>query len=120
SCRRALGKDGLLAVQSESPLIHLELIHSIRSEMGKAEFQHISTLNFPQCTYPSGWWSVTMAGGRQPHPAFREHDARDKGFATRYYNADIHRAALAQPEFFNQRDTDRARARQTKDPDQAR
>lgn len=30
---------------------------------------------------------------------FREQDARAKAFATRYYNADIHRAALAQPEF---------------------
>jgi spermidine synthase len=31
--------------------------------------------------------------------AFREHDAAAKPFATRYYNADVHCAALAQPEF---------------------
>lgn len=31
--------------------------------------------------------------------AFRERDAAGKAFATRYYNAAIHRAALAQPEF---------------------
>lgn len=31
--------------------------------------------------------------------AFREQDAKAKAFATRYYNADIHRAALAEPEF---------------------
>ena len=31
--------------------------------------------------------------------AFRESAARNKPFKTRYYNADIHRAALAQPEF---------------------
>jgi spermidine synthase len=34
--------------------------------------------------------------------AFREHDAKAKPFATRYYNADIHRAALAQPEFMRE------------------
>ena len=30
---------------------------------------------------------------------FRESDARAKGFSTRYYNVDIHKAALTQPEF---------------------
>ncbi len=30
---------------------------------------------------------------------FRENDAAAKPFATRYYNAAVHRAALAQPEF---------------------
>ncbi len=30
---------------------------------------------------------------------FRERGAAAKNFPTRYYNADIHRAALAQPEF---------------------
>ena len=31
---------------------------------------------------------------------FREADARDKLFATQYYNAGIHRAAMVAPEFF--------------------
>lgn len=99
SCRRALGNEGMLIVQSESPLIHLELIQSIRAEMGTAGFQRVSSLHFPQCTYPSGWWSATLAGGQLPHAEFREPDARAKMFTTRYYNADIHRAALAQPSF---------------------
>jgi spermidine synthase len=30
---------------------------------------------------------------------FRERDAADKALPTRYYNAGIHRAALAEPEF---------------------
>ena len=30
---------------------------------------------------------------------FREADARDKGFPTRYYSADVHRGALATPPF---------------------
>ncbi len=99
SCRRVLGDEGVLIVQSESPLIHLELIHSIHAEMGRAGFQRVSTLHFPQCAYPSGWWSATLASGRHPHAEFREPDAPAKIVTTRYYNAGIHRAALTQPEF---------------------
>ncbi len=103
SCRRALGDAGVLVVQSESPLIHAELIQAIRAEMAAAGFQQVSTLHFPQCTYPSGWWSATLAGGPGAHTDFREAAAREQSFATRYYNADIHRAALAQPSFMQDR-----------------
>ncbi len=99
NCRRALRDGGLLVVQSESPLIHLDLIRAIRREMRDAGFVEISTLNFPVCTYPSGWWSATLAGGERTHTEFRQPDARLDNFETRYYNADIHRAALAWPEF---------------------
>ncbi len=99
ACRRALGRTGILAVQSESPLVHLDLIQSIRAEMRKAGFASSSILQFPQCTYPSGWWSATLASDSTALAAFRSPDAADRPFATRYYNADIHRAALAQPEF---------------------
>lgn len=30
---------------------------------------------------------------------FRERGAATKGFATRYYNAEVHKGALAMPEF---------------------
>lgn len=33
---------------------------------------------------------------------FRERGAATKTFPTRYYNADVHRAALAMPEFMRQ------------------
>lgn len=100
-CRRALGPDGILAVQSESPLLHPELIASIHDEMGKAGFTHTATLPFPQFIYPSGWWSVTH-GSNHRLGVSRERNAAQKSFATRYYNADIHRAAYALPEFLRQ------------------
>lgn len=43
-----------------------------------------------------------MARKGAPLDGFRERDAAGKPFATRYYNADIHRAALAQPEFMRE------------------
>ncbi|MGY0560618.1 polyamine aminopropyltransferase [Luteimonas sp. A277] len=99
SCFRALGEDGILVQQSESPLVLLDLIRDIRAEMGKAGFDSFQTLPFPQPCYPSGWWSCTLArkGGRGFD--FREGEAAAKPFDTGYYNADIHRAAHVLPPF---------------------
>jgi spermidine synthase len=100
-CVRCLRPDGILAQQSESPLFHLPLIESMRQTMQAAGFTNTRTLFFPQFIYPSGWWSGTLASAGDL-TGFREADARAKPFATRYYNADIHRAAFVAPEFFRQ------------------
>jgi len=100
SCYRALTPDGVLVQQSESPLALLELIGDMRAEMGKAGFQAFQTLPFPQPCYPTGWWSCTLARkAADAGFAFRERDAAKKPFATRYYSADIHRAAQVLPPF---------------------
>ncbi len=99
SCLRALRNGGILVQQSESPLVHLDLIKAMRSAMKAAGFSAMRTLPFPQPCYPTGWWSCTMARKGIELGSFRERGAQTKGFPTRYYNADIHRAALASPEF---------------------
>ena len=99
SCHRALGADGLLVQQSESPLYHMDLLSDMRLAMQRAGFDSIHTLPFPQPVYPSGWWSCTLAGKGRDLTRFREQAAAGKAFRTEYYNADIHRGALAQPEF---------------------
>ena len=99
-CLRALGDNGVLVQQSESPLLHLELLKKMRGGMLAAGFSGVKTLPFPQPVYPSGWWSATLAAKGGELGEFREEDARAKGFETVYYNADMHRGALAQPEFF--------------------
>jgi len=71
----------------------------MRDAMALAGFGHFQTLFFPQCIYPSGWWSATMAA-KSDIGRFREQDANNKHFATSYYNSAIHQAALACPEFF--------------------
>ena len=98
-CLRCLRPDGILVQQSESPLFHLDLIESMHHTMKSAGFPNTKTLFFPQFIYPSGWWSGTLAG-KGDLTQFREADARAKPFATRYYNAEIHRAAFVAPEFF--------------------
>ncbi len=100
-CHRTLGERGLIVQQSESPLLHYEsIIQPMHRAMHAAGFPDSITLPFPQPCYPSGWWSATLAGKRGDVRSFRTKDARNKEFPTRYYNADLHQGALAQPEFF--------------------
>lgn len=96
---KALRQGGILVQQSESPIAHLELIHSMRTFMKAAGFAAVRTLPFPQPCYPTGWWSCTMARKGIDLSSFRERGAATKQFATRYYNVDVHKAALAAPEF---------------------
>jgi len=98
-CFNCLAEDGIVIQQSESALLHMKILKEMRDEMKAGGFNHLQTVFFPQCIYPSGWWSATMAG-KQDLSKFREQDATNKGFETVYYNGDIHRASLAMPEFF--------------------
>lgn len=103
-CNNALNENGLLVQQSESPLYHFEsIIQPMYQRMHDAGFSHTRTLNFPQCIYPSGWWSCTIAG-HQSLDTFRAADVANKTFTTRYYNSEIHQAALALPEFMKTSD----------------
>ncbi|TVQ87197.1 MAG: polyamine aminopropyltransferase [Chromatiaceae bacterium] len=97
-CLRVLAPGGLLVQQSESPLYHLDILRGIHRDLRSAGFSDLQTLFFPQTIYPSGWWSATMATRDSTIPAFRA-AAANSAFETRYYSADIHRAALAQPPF---------------------
>jgi spermidine synthase len=102
NCFKALRPDGVVVGQSESPLFHAELIRSVQKSFKAAGFGDVATLFFPQCTYPSGWWSATLACKNGSTSKFRT-AASAKPFATRYYNRDIHAAALASPEFLRTR-----------------
>lgn len=98
SCRRALTAEGILIAQSESPLFHLNILKRVHAAMREAGFHDITTLHFPQCSYPSGWWSTTMACKHATPQGLREHAARQRPFSTRYYNAAVHAAAAILPQ----------------------
>lgn len=102
NCLRALGQNGVLAGQSESPLFHAELIRSVHRALRAAGFRDVATLDFPQCTYPSGWWSATLAGKDGVLSSFRAAAVEARNFPTRYYNRAIHAAALALPQFLDE------------------
>ena len=102
ACQRALAGNGLLVQQSESPLLHMDILRGMYREMKGAGFSHLKSLFFPLSVYPSGWWSATMARKGAPIEGFREEAAGNRPFQTRYYNSDIHRGAFCAPEFFYQ------------------
>jgi spermidine synthase len=100
ACHAALRDGGLIVQQSESPLVHLPVIERMYRHLGGAGFGTARTLFFPQPIYPTGWWSATVGGKVNDLTGFREGDAREPEFETRYYTAEIHCAAFAEPAFF--------------------
>ncbi|MEZ5534967.1 MAG: polyamine aminopropyltransferase [Thiolinea sp.] len=100
SCWQALGEGGLLVQQSESPLVHAEkIIKPMHDTMRKAGFTDIQLHQFQLVSYPTGWWSCSIAA-KQGEVAFkREAAAEQLSFPTRYYNAAIHRGSMALPQF---------------------
>jgi len=101
NCLRALKDDGIFVQQSESPLLHLELLNEMRDAMTDVGFSDLQHLNFPQMIYPSGWWSATLAKKSGKFADFRTEDA-DKAaqeWDLEYYNADVHQGAKAIPNF---------------------
>lgn len=96
-CCRILKDDGVYVQQSESPLLHADtIIKNMRTDLQKSGFNKIQTLMFPQCSYPSGWWSCTMASKKldldQPVMV-------SDSICTHYYNQAVHIAAKAAPQF---------------------
>jgi spermidine synthase len=98
-CLKALRPDGLLVQQSESPLLHLYLIVEMHKAMHEAGFAQTRLLHFPQVIYPSGWWSGSIAQKTAGALAERLDEAALSSLETQYYNAEIHRAAFAVPNF---------------------
>jgi len=98
NCARALTANGVLVGQSESPLFHPDLIRSMQRAMRDAGFADSGTLYFPQCTYPSGWWSATLACKAGTVGRFREVGDSEL-VPTRFYHSGLHRAAMVPPRF---------------------
>jgi len=99
-CHRVLAPGGLIVQQSESPLAHLDsILGPMHAALRAAGFQAPIPIHFPQPVYPTGWWTATLAGRDGAAGFARAGEADALEFHTEYYDADIHRAAFAQPPF---------------------
>lgn len=104
NCKRALRPGGLVAVQGESPMFHEEtfakLHHRLKEVFGPAH-AHVALFFAP--TYPSGMWSVHIAGLEAFNPVTAVDSAQINQFAKtqqlHYYDADVHAGAFALPRF---------------------
>lgn len=102
-CLRALRPGGLLVQQSESPLLHLDLIAEMAGFMRDAGFAATRLLHFPQPIYPSGWWSALHARKGGDEWVERLDVDAIAALGTRYYSASMHRAAFVMPPFVVER-----------------
>jgi spermidine synthase len=90
--------------QSESPLLHADsIIRPMHDSLRTAGFLDVLTLHFPQASYPSGWWTASIAAKDATVGFHREEAAEALAFPTEYYNVGIHRAAGATPEFLRRK-----------------
>ncbi len=108
-CFNALNDNGILVQQSESPLLHMTILKPMQKAMVDAGFTNTQTIHFFKSSYPSGWWTCTMAGkGVKDLTKFNKSKSENKEFETFYYNADIHQACFAAPEFFKRELSDQS------------
>ena len=99
-CWRALGENGLLVQQSESPLVHAEkIIKPMHDTMRQAGFSDINLHQFQLVSYPTGWWSCTIAAKQGQIQFSRAAQAQALNSPTEYYNAEIHLGSKALPQF---------------------
>lgn len=92
-----LGEDGIFVAQSESPLFHQDSVRKIYANL-RSVFPVVRMYLAHVPTYPSALWSFAFCSkGRDPIDDFRAEGAPMDGL--RYYNADIHRASFALPNY---------------------
>ena len=105
-CHQALGPEGILVVQSESPLLHQELVASIRRNLLEAGFREALFHWAVVPTDPGAMWCWALAT-KGPHPLndFNSERCRSIQPSLKYYNEAVHRGAFALPNFFKNKIT---------------
>lgn len=98
-CVRALATDGMLVQQTESPLLHMNLIRSVHDSLRAEGFAETQLLHFPQPVYPSGWWSATVAFKQGPRPEPVAARVEEVARGSQYFNAGTLAGARAMPNF---------------------
>jgi spermidine synthase len=94
-----LDDEGMLVVQSESPLFYEEYFKNAYKNMQSVfPIAQVYTASIP--TYVSGPWTFTV--GSKKHRADIIADNRVVPASLKYYNKEIHQAAFALPEFIRQ------------------
>lgn len=101
NCYHALKDDGILCIQSESPYIpELQSVIKRSNASLRAIFPFVHAYTAAIQTYQAGLWLFQMAS--KGHDPFAEGVLeRVKAYQSelKYYNADIHRACFALPQF---------------------
>lgn len=101
---RALKTDGLFIQSYPISLLQLNELKPVYDNLKHAGFTDWQLMLFPQPSYPTGCRVAIMAAKNMLIKPITEKNIFNRNFATRYYNFDMHRAALAVPEFAKQKE----------------
>jgi spermidine synthase len=101
-CLDRLTKQGVLAVQSESPHVMQEAFFQNVSELNQV-FRIVNPYFGPVPIYPSSGWSYIYASNEQDPLKIIDQRIDQIERGCRYYNRDIHRSAFALPNEIKQR-----------------
>ncbi len=99
---KCLNDDGIMVQQSESPLYNLDLIQNICRYLKEAGFKIIMPYTYPMPTYPSGFWSFTLASKKYSPLEVDEEKIKEalNEMKTKYYDEEVHKGIfLATPKF---------------------
>ena len=99
---KCLNDDGVMVQQTESPLFNKDLIKDIQTYLKDAGFNIIKPLVYAIPTYPSGFWSFTLASKKYNPLEVPSEKIKEKleDMETKYYDEDVHKGVfLAVPKF---------------------
>jgi len=98
TAREALTPQGLYVAQSQGPIFDGREIGRIARAARKV-FRHARHFMAPTPTYPGGLWTYLLAARGPKDPAGLRPRPLPRGERTRYYSAEVHRAAFVLPPF---------------------
>lgn len=98
ACKRMLSDDGVMALQSETPLLMREAFFETQAKLSTL-FRTVAPYLGPVPLYPSGLWSWTYCSDARDPLAIDEARAAALEPALQWYNRDVHRGAFAQPSY---------------------
>jgi spermidine synthase len=97
-CKRMLAPAGVMALQSESPLLMMDVFVEIQHKL-RAQFSEVHPYLGPVPLYGTGTWSWTWCSntGEPLRPIPERQEAIVEG--SKAYNQDLHQAAFALPNY---------------------
>lgn len=98
ACKRMLTPDGVMALQSETPLLMSEAFFETQVKL-RSLFSKVAPYLGPVPLYPSGLWSWTWCSDARDPFQLDEVRAQEIVDQLRWYNLDVHRGAFAQPNY---------------------
>lgn len=94
-----LTDQGIVVSQAENPFYEQAAQRALLATL-HGVFPVLGLYNYHNLTYPGGLWSFSFASrGPRPLADFNRHVVDGAELDLRYYNADVHLAAFALPEF---------------------